>query len=91
LDGSTATRVYLVFKNINSVVSVWNNSSPNAFTASYIPIGEPVTIIAFSLKDGKEYVGTANVTVSANLSTTVQMSEASETEIVALINASIGN
>jgi hypothetical protein len=91
IEPTQDTRVYIIFKNINSVVSVWNNSSPNVFNSNNVPVGELVTIIAFSLKDGKEYIGTAEATISANLSTTLQLTEASEAEIVALIKTTIGN
>lgn len=78
-------RTYLVFKNINSVASLWSYTSDGIFTGSMIPVGEQITIISFCLKDGKEYIATKDVTVTANMQIGMNLEEASEADIVALI------
>jgi hypothetical protein len=82
-------RAYLVYKNINSVAQLWSNSTPGIFTQSNVPNGEPISIAVFCLKDGKEYLGIKEVTVSTNLSTTVELVESSEADIVALVKSKL--
>lgn len=82
-------RMYLIFKNINSVMQAWNTTSPGVYNVSGVPVGESVSVVAFCLKDGKEYIGTADITISANHSSTIQMNEATEGEIVAIIKSTI--
>jgi hypothetical protein len=91
ITDNTNIKVYTIFKSINSVMQAWCSNTLGEYTVSNLPVGEPVSIVAFYLKDGKEYVGITNVTISANLSTTLQLTEASEAEIVALIKTTIGN
>ncbi len=78
------TRAYLVYKNINSVANVWEYAA-GTFTSAHVPIGEVVTVIVFSLKDGKQYVDAKEVTITSNMHISMNLVEASESEIIALI------
>jgi hypothetical protein len=78
------TKTYLVFKSINSVSSLWDYPV-GVFTSSMVPIGEQVTVIVFSFKEGKEYVATKDVTITANMHIHMNPEEATEEEITALI------
>ncbi len=82
---SNNMRAYLVFKDINSVVGLSDYNNPGTFESYMIPVGEKVTVIAFCLKDGKEYVATKDVTVTSNMHINLDLVESSEDDIVALI------
>lgn len=72
-------RAYLVFKNINSVAAAYAYSgSLNAYGC---PIGEVVTLVVFDYKDGKEYFGQQEVTITSSGTYTVNLTEMSEAQI----------
>ncbi|MDF2455401.1 MAG: hypothetical protein K0R51_1394 [Cytophagaceae bacterium] len=75
------TTAYLVFKNINSVARFYERSSDGVLRSGEIPIGETVTIVAFSLKNGKEHFGLKEITTSENLNVVIDLTEGSEDEI----------
>jgi hypothetical protein len=79
------TRAYLIFKDINSISQLWS-SGQGIYQSSLVPEGEKVTMMIFSLKEGKEYVAIKDVTVTSNLQITVDLQEASEQDIKSLIS-----
>ena len=58
------TRVYLVFKNISTVVPVWDNGVN--FPYPYSPIGLDITLVAAGVKDGKLYSSFVPINITAN-------------------------
>ena len=75
------TTAYLVFKNINSVARFHERSSDGVLRSGEIPVGETVTVVAFSLKNGKEHYGLKEITISENLNIVIDLTEGSEDEI----------
>jgi hypothetical protein len=72
------TEAYLVFKDINSVASFHEHSSAGQFISNDIPVGESVTIVAFSLKEGKQYFVMKEITITENLLVNMNLAETSE-------------
>ncbi len=78
-------RAFLVFHNINSVLQLWADYSTVGVMKSYnVPVGEQVTVVVFYFKDGKEYMDMKDVTITTDLSISVDLTEHSEEQIVAL-------
>jgi hypothetical protein len=61
------TAVYLVFKNILSVVRMYANITNRLFYSNNIPINSNVTIVSISKLGDNFYLGTKETTVTKNL------------------------
>jgi|GEM_PF-3033618 len=65
--GNTNTQVFCIFKDINSVTSLYGNTTSKLFEtgASYkAPIGKECTLVSVTRKDGKYFIGTKDVTLT---------------------------
>ncbi len=78
------TRAFLVFNSINSVSSLWSYT-PGVFDSAIVPVGESVSVVVLTLKDGKEYIGLKDVIITNDMEILVNLTEASEVEIKAII------
>ncbi len=58
------TQVYLVFKNISTVVHIYHNGVN--FQYDYSPIGVDLTLVAAGIKDGKLYSSFVPINITAN-------------------------
>ena len=72
------TTAYLVFKDINSVSRFYEHSSEGHLRSGDIPVGEKVTIVAFSLKNGKEYFAMKEITITEDLFVHIDLEETTE-------------
>ena len=68
------TYVFLVFKNINAMVHVYNGQN-YTFPYNYAPVGLQCTVVAVGIKGGKVYSSFTPITISANQTITFSMSE----------------
>lgn len=66
------TYVFLVFKNIDAMVHVYNGNG-YAFPYYYAPVGLQCTVVAVGIKDGKVYSSFTPITISANQTVTFSM------------------
>jgi hypothetical protein len=83
----SATKVYLVFKNINAVAQAnyeWGN---NKYYSGIAPIGAEVTVIAFGIKDGKEYFAKKDITISSDLNVNLDLTQTSSEDITAALES----
>lgn len=76
------TAAFLVYKDINSVGRFAEHSSQGVWRSGSIPIGQEATVVVISLKDGKQYFGTKEITVAEGLSVNVDLHEATEDDII---------
>ena len=80
--------VFLIFKNINSMVHVYNNYGTDDFPYYYAPLGLQCTVVTVGTKDGKLYSSFAPITISAsqtvNFNVTETTTEAFKTALKAL-------
>ena len=70
---------FIVFKNINSVVRVYDWSS--TYSTSGVPVGTEVTLIGVAVKDGKKYLAKSDQTITANHNATLNFSEVSDSQL----------
>jgi hypothetical protein len=77
------TAVFLVFKDINSVIRVYNNNGN--FTTHNIPTGMNITLVAFSIHEGKNYFVAKDIVVASGHSEELTLSELSEADMIAQI------
>lgn len=77
--------VYLVFKNINSAMRVYNWSGN--FSQGNIPAGSQITVVAVSLKDGKMYLSKQDITVTTNHIVSLTFSEVSQAQLESELNS----
>ncbi len=77
----SATKVYLIFKNLDSVSRLNYEWNQNKYYSGFAPIGEQLTIVAIGLKDGKEYFGMKDITVSNDLNVSLNLTQSSSEEI----------
>ncbi|MGZ3903869.1 MAG: hypothetical protein ACXVC6_09250 [Bacteroidia bacterium] len=86
------TQVFLVFRNINSMIHVYHGSNysgpqANDFPYSYAPLGLQCTVVAVGVKDGSLYSSFTPITISANLVVNFSMSAITSTEFVNKVKA----
>ena len=67
VDTNLRPSVRMVFDNISSVMGGDYNSHNGTVTFSEIPVGEPVRLVAYSIKDGDAFMANRSVVVSKNL------------------------
>lgn len=77
------TRVYLIFKDIHSVLqpSAYNS----IFNAGDLPVGQEVTIVALGIKEGKEYFASKDITIDTDVTVNLDLMQSSESEIKAAL------
>jgi hypothetical protein len=88
-------RSYIIFKDINAVTQLWSDNysaidlgiNSSTFHSYTIPIGQEVTIVAFGIKDNKEYFATKDITVSSDLNVSLDLAEASTEEITTALES----
>ncbi|MGP8213998.1 MAG: hypothetical protein ACLQQ4_00400 [Bacteroidia bacterium] len=68
------TYVFLVFKNINSMVHVYQGTG-YTFPYAYAPVGLQCTVVAVGIKGGKVYSSFTPITISANETVNFTLSE----------------
>lgn len=73
------TRVFIIFKNLNSVSSLWVYNS--TFDSGMLPVGEDITLIALGIKDGQEYFSKKDITISSDLNVSMDLAKASTEDI----------
>ncbi|MEI7595336.1 MAG: hypothetical protein WCK02_06265 [Bacteroidota bacterium] len=78
------TDVFLVFKNINCMVHVYNYQ--NEFPYYYAPIGLECTVVALGVKDGKLYSSFVPITISANQIVNFTLTETTATDFTNKLN-----
>lgn len=77
----SATKVYLIFKNLNGVAQLNYEWGAHKYYSVMAPIGEQATIVAFGIKDNKEYFATKDITVSNDLNVSLDLAPSSSEEI----------
>jgi hypothetical protein len=83
-DNVQSANVFLVFKDINSVMqSSFNDFRGLRYIAGFsnIPIGANTKLIAFSTKNGKTYYHKSNITIEANKTIQIDFKETNKDEI----------
>lgn len=80
------TYVFLVFKNINAMVHVYNGNG-STFPYNFAPVGLPCTIVALGIKGGKVYSSFTPITISANQTVTFSMSETTTDDFKSQVSA----
>lgn len=88
-DNVEFANVYLVFKDINSVMTesyftIENKKYNTAFID--IPIGAKTQVIAFSVKDGKTYSYKSDLIITKNQTINLTLTETNEEQISKLFN-----
>jgi hypothetical protein len=81
----SATKVYLIFKNLNSVAQLNYEWGANKFYSVMAPIGEEVTVVAFGIKDGNEYFAKKDITITNDLNISMDLTQSSSEEITAAL------
>jgi hypothetical protein len=79
------TRVFIIFKDINAVGSIWVYNS--TFDSGLLPVGEDVTLVALGLKDGKEYFAKKDIKISSDLNVSLDLTQASSEEITTTLES----
>ena len=79
------TRVYLVFKDFNTTVTLqyWGSD----FVYPFAPIGYSCTMVAVGIKDGKPYSSFTPITISANQTVNFTLSETTTDKFKAALKA----
>ncbi len=81
-------KVYMVFKNAKTVITVWAIDYPNKnFVYSYAPIGYECTIVAMDVKDGKLHTSITPATIAANQSINLDLKENTSENFKAALKA----
>lgn len=82
------TYVYFCAKGDNVVAQLYNTNGPNTVKSYYnsMPIGSEGKIISYSIKDGKFYYAEKEVTITANLSESLTLTETTQNAIQNAIN-----
>jgi hypothetical protein len=68
--------MFLVFKNINSMIHLYSDGTNYPYY--YAPVGLEATVVATGLKDGKLYSSFTDITISANQTVNVGLTETNE-------------
>ncbi len=81
-DGIKNGNLYLIFRDINSVISsFYNVSATTNETFNNIPIGYKVQLVAYAIKDEKIWLHNSQFNIQANQSITLTMKETNENEL----------
>lgn len=79
------TDVFLVFKNVTSMVHVYNDGID--FPYNYAPNNEPCTLVAVGIKDGKIYASFLPIVITSGAVFNFSMTETSEEEFKSKLKA----
>lgn len=63
LDNDSETSIYLIFKSINAVMQ-YSDKENNVYSFYNVPVGEDVTIVAFSVKGDKVYYASEDAKIT---------------------------
>lgn len=88
-DSISCANIYLIFKDINSVMQsnyFSNNDNKNSSQIKNIPIGSKIRLVAFTIKDDKVLSYTVNMTVKDKQNLLITMKESKEAELKKLFN-----
>lgn len=88
--GFVSASVYLVFKDMNSVMQgsyfIFENKEINSGFQN-IPVGAKTQLIAFSIKNGKPYTYNSDLTIKANETIQLTLKETSQDQIEKLFQS----
>jgi len=73
--------LFLYFNAINATINLYNNGNDAAY--SYSPIGEPCTLVAVGVKDGKLYASFTPITISSNMTVNYSVTETTTEAFIA--------
>ncbi len=88
-DSVTSAYVYLVFRNINSVVqSQYFSFAEKKFNSGFqnLPVGAKVQLIAVSVKNGKTYSFKTDLQIVSDKIIQIKLDETSEQQLGKLFN-----
>ncbi len=88
-DSVTSANIYLVFKDINSVIQDYYFSSrEKKYDSGFknIPIGAKTKLIAFSIKDGKAFAYSADLTIKLQETVQITLAEINEAQFGKLLS-----
>lgn len=77
--------VFLVFKNVNSMVHVYSDGTN--FPYNYSPVGQECTVVVIGVKDDKLYASFSPVTITSNLSVNPSLTETTTDNFKAILNS----
>jgi hypothetical protein len=83
-DSIVSANVYLVFKDINSVMqNVYFSFDSKEFNSGFedVPVGAKTQLIAFSVKNGKAYTYKSNLVTKVNETINLTLSETTEAQL----------
>ncbi len=83
-DSIVSANIYLVFKDINSVMQTcYFNFADREFNSGFqnIPIGAKTQLIAFSIKNGKTYTYKSELTLKANETIQLTLKETEQSQV----------
>jgi hypothetical protein len=89
-DSIVSANIYLVFKDINSVMqSCYFSFRDKEFNSGFdnIPVGAKTQIIAFSIKNGKTYSYKSDLTIKANETVQLTLKETSQDQVEKLFQS----
>lgn len=88
-DSISSANIYLVFKDINSVMqSYYFSSNEKTYNEGFsnIPVGYKVRLVAYTIKDEKVLSFASDITVKDKQTLTLTMKETSDVELKKLLN-----
>jgi hypothetical protein len=87
--GDYNTEMFLVFKNVNSMVHVYYNpyNTPPAFLYPFAPLGLECTAVAIGVKDGKLYSSFTPFTITPDLTVDFSLTETTTDAFKAQLNS----
>lgn len=83
------TFIFFCPNDANVVAQLYTPDGPDRVKSydDMMPIGSQGTLLAFSIKDGKYYLATKNITITADLHETVTLAETTEAAVQSAIEA----
>ncbi len=75
---------YLVFKDINSVLQSYYETSTQEFAFRGIPVGAKAALIAIGIKNGKMFTSKSKIVITENRKVPVKLKETPDNEVVNL-------
>jgi hypothetical protein len=88
-DSISSANIYLVFKDINSVMQSYYfsyNGKTNNEGFRNIPVGYNVRLVAYTIKDEKVLSYASDITIKDKQTLTLAMKETSDSELKKLLN-----
>lgn len=88
IDSIKSAEMFLVFEDINSVMSTYYSKNKKALHNSFqnIPIGYKVKLVAFTIKNEKLYAYSSNITVKKQHNENITLTPIPENEFAAILN-----